>query len=74
MFLRSRYEQVKWAKARALEYLPKDTAGALASLASDLNKHPDTRSHRALQRLPVEQAAGKLYTPEQVQAFIESCN
>jgi hypothetical protein len=73
-FLRTSYEHVQWAKARALAYLPADTAGALASLASDLGKHPDTRQHRALQQLPAAVGAGQLSTAEQIQEFIEKCN
>jgi hypothetical protein len=73
-FLRTRYEHVQWAKARALAYLPADKAGAIASLTSDLSKHPDTRQHRALQQLGPAVLAGELATAEQVREFIENCN
>jgi len=43
---RSYAEHMAWCKKRALEYLDKgDLQNAIASLASDLNKHPDTRPH-----------------------------
>jgi hypothetical protein len=32
-----------WCKERALEYLPHDPSQAVASMMSDLNKHPETR-------------------------------
>lgn len=42
---RSRAEHLAWAKTRALEYLENgDVADAIASLASDLSKHPATRA------------------------------
>ncbi len=41
----TRSEHVEWAKARALAYVDSgDLYGALASMASDLNKHPETHS------------------------------
>ena len=41
----TRDEHLNWAKDRALEYADQgDTANAIASLASDLGKHPDTAS------------------------------
>lgn len=39
----SREEHLKWAKARALEYVEaRDLQNAVASMASDLGKHPQT--------------------------------
>ncbi len=40
---RSREEHLAWCKQRALDYLPQDPAQAVASMASDLRKHPDFR-------------------------------
>lgn len=41
----TRAEHLKWAKDRALEYADQgDAANAMASLRSDLGKHPDTAS------------------------------
>lgn len=40
-----RAEHVRWAKTRALEYLDQGDLGqALASMVSDLGKHPETES------------------------------
>ena len=42
-----RAEHLQWAKDRALEYADMgDVANAMASLGSDLNKHPDTKGPR----------------------------
>jgi len=39
----TRDEHLAWAKGRALEYLDAgDVVNALASMASDLTKHPET--------------------------------
>ena len=39
----SREEHLAWCKRRALEYIDDgDLANAVASMASDLTKHPDT--------------------------------
>lgn len=41
----TRAEHLAWCKKRALEYLPGDPQQAFASMASDLNKHDETRGH-----------------------------
>jgi hypothetical protein len=38
----NRAEHLQWCKRRALEYLPHDPQGAVASMISDLGKHPET--------------------------------
>lgn len=39
----TRQEHMDWCKKRALEYLDKgDVANAVASMLSDLSKHPET--------------------------------
>ncbi|MES2712011.1 MAG: hypothetical protein V4653_10545 [Pseudomonadota bacterium] len=38
----SRDEHMAWCKARALAYLPGDPTSAVASMTSDLRKHPET--------------------------------
>lgn len=41
----TREEHLKWCKDRALEYINQgDVANAIASMSSDLNKHPETAS------------------------------
>ena len=40
-----RQEHLDWCKKRALEYLNRgDVSNAIASMMSDLNKHPETES------------------------------
>lgn len=45
----TRAEHLAWCKKRALEYLPDDPQQAFASMASDLNKHEETRGHIAIE-------------------------
>lgn len=41
----TREERMQWCKDRALEYARQgDANNALASMTSDLNKHPETRN------------------------------
>lgn len=50
----TRSEHMKWCKQRALEYLDAgDTPQAIASMLSDLRKHPDTESHLGMQLVAV---------------------
>ena len=40
----TRDEHVNWCKKRALEYLDRgDVSNAIASIMSDMNKHPETK-------------------------------
>jgi hypothetical protein len=42
--MRTRDEHLEWCKERAREYLDRgDLLNAVASMASDLDKHPETR-------------------------------
>ena len=42
--MRTRAEHLEWCKQRAREYLDRgDLANAVASMGSDLDKHPHTR-------------------------------
>lgn len=48
----TRSEHVEWCKARALEYLDAgDMENALASMMSDMEKHPETRYNPILNQL-----------------------
>jgi Tfp pilus assembly protein PilF len=50
--MRDRAEHLAWCKQRALEYLDAgDLTNAVASMGSDLNKHPETRPAAALMQL-----------------------
>jgi|HubBroStandDraft_5_1064220.scaffolds.fasta_scaffold277952_2 hypothetical protein len=42
--MRTREEHLEWCKERAREYLDRgDLANAVASMGSDMDKHPETR-------------------------------
>ena len=70
-----RAEHLKWAKDRALEYADRgDGANALASLASDLNKHPETENHAGMMLMAMQVAAGLLDRPGALRKFIEGFN
>lgn len=46
----TRAEHLYWCKKRALEYVEMgDTQQAFTSMASDLNKHPDTLGHGGME-------------------------
>lgn len=71
----NRQEHLQWAKARALEYVEAgDMNNAFASMASDMNKHPDTNDHTALTLGFALLMAGHLSTAEQMRKFIEDFN
>lgn len=45
-----RAEHLQWCKNRAMEYVDRgEINDALASMGSDLNKHPDTKDHAGIQ-------------------------
>lgn len=69
----TRDEHMRWAKDRALAYLPGDPDQAFASLASDLQKHPETEGHPAvgLGLGLMLLLGGHLDTPEEMRKFIE---
>lgn len=71
----TRTEHLEWAKKRAIEYADAgDTANALASMTSDLDKHPETQGHLGIQLGMMLMMDGHLSTPEQVRKFIEGFN
>lgn len=68
----SRAEHVTWCKERALEYVGAgDLRSALASLQSDLRKHPATARHAAIDRAMSLAVIGDLDTAAQMRTFIE---
>jgi hypothetical protein len=72
-----RAEHLRWAKDRALEYADAgDTGGAIASLWSDLGKHPGTApSQEIVASLMTPLAAmGKFDSPGELRKFIEGFN
>ena len=71
----SREEHMQWSKQRALEYVEQgDIQGAYASIASDLQKHPDTQGHIGIEMGMLQLMGGILRTPEQMRHFIEGFN
>lgn len=71
----TRTEHMAWCKARALEYLPDDPAGALASFLSDVTKHEETANDPICGTFTAMlMVGGHLSTAEQVRKHIEGFN
>ena len=71
----TRQEHLQWCKNRALEYVDAgDLTNALASMGSDLNKHPETRNHAGIQLGMMLMIGGQLSTADDVRKFIEGFN
>jgi hypothetical protein len=67
-----RAEHMQWAKDRALEYADRgDVANAVASMGSDLRKHPETRDHDGMMLMMMMAAAGQFDRPGELRKFIE---
>jgi hypothetical protein len=70
-----RAEHLQWAKDRALEYADRgDVTNAVASMASDLRKHPDTEDHAGAQLMVMLAMSGKFDQPGELRKFIEGFN
>lgn len=71
----TRAEHLAWCKTRALEYVDGgDLPNALASMNSDLMKHPDTAGHPGIELGTMQQMSGMLRTPRDVREWIEGFN
>lgn len=71
----TRQDHLAWCKQRALEYVEHgDTAGALASMLSDLRKHDETKDHAAIELTGMLMLCGFLSTPADVRHHIEGFN
>lgn len=71
----TRAEHLAWCKKRALEYCDMgDVNQAFASMASDMNKHDETRNHIALDLGMQMLMGGFLSTPAQMANFIKGFN
>lgn len=71
----TRAEHLAWCKQRALEYVDEgDNNEALASMMSDLGKHPDTQGHGAIGLGVAMAAAGALNSADEMRKFIEGFN
>ena len=68
----SRAEHLQWCKDRALEYADRgDVANALASMTSDLRKHPGTKDHDGMELMMMLAIAGQSERPGELRHFIE---
>ena len=70
--LQTRAEHLQWCKDRAFEYADRgDLANAVASMCSDLRKHPETENHAGAQLMVIQAAAGLLDRPGELRRCIE---
>lgn len=71
----TRAEHLAWCKQRALEYADQgNVANTIASMASDLRKHPETAGHPGIELMMMLAAAGRLDTPAELRKLIEGFN
>lgn len=71
----TRQEHLEWAKSRALDYADKgDATNALASMGSDLDKHPETRGHAGVKLGLMLLMTGNLDGASEARKFIEGFN
>lgn len=72
---RTRAEHLAWAKQRAIELLDAGkSTDALASIASDLQKHSETRNHPGIMLMGMMALGGYLKTEKSVRDLIEGFN
>ena len=70
-----RQEHLDWCKKRALQYCDRgELENAWASMASDLDKHPETQGHSAIQLGMMMLMGGHLSTVDKMRKFIEGFN
>jgi hypothetical protein len=68
----TRSEHLQWAKDRALKYADRgEMANAIASIESDLNKHPETANHGAVTLMTMMAVSGQFSRPGELRKFIE---
>lgn len=72
----TRAEHIAWCKQRALEYVERgELENALASMLSDLCKHPETADRAAATLGPgIALVPGWISSPGEVRKWIESFN
>lgn len=71
----TRDEHLTWCKRRALEYVNHHKMNeALASMGSDLNKHPETANHPGMLIGLQMQMNGMLSDQDDMRRFIEGFN
>jgi hypothetical protein len=68
----TRAEHLAWCKERALEYVDRgDLQSALASMASDTSKHPETAGHSGNELGLMLMMTGNLSTAAEMRHHIE---
>lgn len=68
----TREEHLAWCKQRALAYADRgEVANAVASMCSDLRKHPETEDHAGATVLTLLAAGGLLDRPGELRRQIE---
>ena len=68
----TRAEHLAWCKERALAYVDAgDLRNALASMVSDLRKHPDTEDHAGVELGMILMLGGFLGTAREMRDHIE---
>jgi len=71
----NRSEHLRWCKDRAMEYVNSgDIPQALASMTSDLGKHPDTQGHIGIMLGAGLLMMGDMKTTHQAKDWIEGFN
>jgi len=68
---KTRDEHVQWCKDRALEYVDLgEFSNAVASMGSDLNKHPETKDHPGIAMGVLLMAGGMMRDDHEFRKFI----
>ena len=71
----TRSEHLAWCKERALIYCDQgDINNAFASMASDLEKHPETSGHIGIKLGMMQLMGGFLNSPEEMRHYINGFN
>ena len=71
----TRQQHLDFCKKRALAYVDAgDTKQAFDSMASDMQKHPETAGHAAVQLGFMLMMGGHLDSPDEMRRFIEGFN
>lgn len=71
----NRQEHLQWCKDRAMEYVKRgDLKNGLASMLSDIRKHPETADHPAAMLGAMLMFSGGLNTTKEVEDFILGFN
>lgn len=70
----TREEHLKWCKERALAYVNISPMEAFTSMASDLDKHDETKDHAGVKLGLMLMMSGRLNERDEVIKFIEGFN